>query len=284
MPDLLEEFARRRKLLMSLQFAEAKIRLSGFLEWMESEPSIKAILDAVRGAVDTGHIIEGCDHRTPPAAGTPEEVAAVGLLLMERCREGEELFQLAHKLGISPPYSTSKLQDHSDEALRRFVEPALDYIEDELRESYEEITTDSLVDTQLSATVFSDLTQNYPLTAERLERIAGNFAVSDDDGEWFNVGNSCREAFKTFTEELRELGKIQIPDDLKAGDVKNILSRALGTMKGKGRFEETLVKLVAAAWDHSQPITHRASTTRHEALRLFIWTTLSISEIAKALE
>lgn len=278
MTDLVDEFYQKRQVLASVRFADATTRISGFLTWMETKDRIKAIIDTVQASVDIDRIIAECGGNNPPAASTPEEITAVGLLLMEKCQEGKDLFQLLHGYGIRP-YSNSA-QDYIDEAMDRFIEPALDFIEDGLRDLDEETTVESAMEYHLSSIIFSILFEFYPNTADRLQTIAKMFTSYDYDGQWFNVGNSCREVLKAFTKELSELGKIEVTEELKSGDVKGIMKHSLGKATGSGRFEDTLANLVAATWDHSQTITHRPNTTKKDAFRVFIWTALAISEIA----
>jgi hypothetical protein len=40
--------------------------------------------------------------------------------------------------------------------------------------------------------------------------------------------------------------------------------------------------LIDATWDHLQVVMHRPLTTKDEALRVFVWTFLAASEVARA--
>ena len=280
MATLLDEFLRRRQLVVSVHYAEAKTRLAGLLDWMESQPQLKTILNKISTTSDAQALIEGCDYNTPPKASTPDEIASVGLLLMEQCRQGEELFQLAFGLGITPPYSTMKLQAYTDEVMQRFIEPTLDLVETKLSEIDAMPTMESLMENCISQVTHVILPDDFPFTVDRLQKLAQLLAEPEERGEWFNVGNSCREALKTFMAELQKTGRIDVPEKLKAGDVKNMIKSA--RTKGTGRFEETLVKLVASVWGHAQSVTHRGTTTKQEAIRVLLWTILSIGEIARA--
>ena len=281
---LIEEFQRRRQILSPLNYNEAKNRLSGFLVWMESNIEIKNILDSIRSNVDIKIILDGCDNYNPPKASTLEEVARVGIYLMEKCRDGEDLFHLAHALGIRPPYSSPEWQDFTNEAAERFIEPTIDFIEEQLQELGDVTTLDTIIDDKISILLSSALKDKYPLTVNRLQKIAAEFARPAKDNTWFNVGNSCREALKTFSEEIRKNTSIDIPEEIKAADVKNILKHILKEMNQKTRFQDTLVKLIISVWDHNQSIIHRNSTSKNDAIRAFIWTALSIFEIIKLFE
>jgi len=144
MPNLLEDFQRRRVLLANMQFNEAKTRIAGLMKWMQEQNGIKAIIDRLKTKVNVEAIVKDCNPHKPPAAATPEEVAAVGILLMEHCQAGEELFQLAFGLGIIPSYSMSNVQAYADEAMQRYIDPALDYIEQQLEIPQEEDMTSTI--------------------------------------------------------------------------------------------------------------------------------------------
>lgn len=138
MPNIIYDFRRRRVLVENVTFSEAKTRLSGLLKWMQEQAGIKAVIDKLKGEVDAASLVKDCDPNTPPEAATPEEIAAIGILLMEKCQAGDEIFQLALTWGITPSYSTTKLQAYTDEAMHRYVEPALDFIEQHLEAPQEE--------------------------------------------------------------------------------------------------------------------------------------------------
>jgi hypothetical protein len=76
----------------------------------------------------------------------------------------------------------------------------------------------------------------------------------------------------------------QLPDETKRGDVKTITRCVVQKLYAGGRFGAALATLIASTWDYAQTLTHRAGTTRDEALRLYLWTGLVISEIASLAE
>jgi len=284
MLNLIQQFDKRREFLRTMPHHDAGPRLSDFLVWMESETETKAILDEIRAHVDIRSIIERCNHINPPKVSSPEEMAALGLLLMKKCYEGKDLHRLATNWGIEPSYPTTNTQDISDEAVTRYIDPTLDHIGDLLQEVTKTVTVQAAIDQHLAAVTYSLLQERCPATAERLQKTAATLGRSDQNTEWSNVGNSCRETLKTFTTELREAGAISVLGELKAADVKGIVKAAFAESGVSKRFRETLVQLVAAVWDHCQCITHRTSTSKEEAFRLFLWTSFSISEVVIALE
>ena len=132
MPNTLDDFKYRRSFVENLTYDEAKVRISGFMEWLQNEQMIKSIIDYLRTAVDAEIILTNSGSGNPPQASTPEEIAAVGLHLMSKCLAGEDPWEVSHKYGIEPPYSATSVQPLYDEVMDRFIDPAIDYIQREL--------------------------------------------------------------------------------------------------------------------------------------------------------
>ena len=144
-----DEFRERRSLLIDLNFEEASPCLGSFIEWLDGQSIIKTIIEQIRAKTSAEDLLKVCNFNNPLKASTPEEIAAIGIFLMERCREGESLWNLAILYGINPPYASKSCQDYSDEALNRFIEPTLDKIESKLRELEESITPEDLIQNRL---------------------------------------------------------------------------------------------------------------------------------------
>ena len=132
MEDLHEEFEYRRSFLSDINYEEAQNRLSGFLQYLQSKEITSSIMNELKSSVNVEEVLKNAGHRNPPNASTPEEFASVGLFLLEACKEGKNLIDLGYNYGIEPPYSTSSIQDHLEEIMQRYIDPAIDYIEREL--------------------------------------------------------------------------------------------------------------------------------------------------------
>ncbi len=132
MTDIRAEFDYRRSLLSNLNYDEASIRLSGFLQWLELEDVTRSILQNLQSTVDVSTILETAGNRNPPKASTAEEIAAIGVFIMMECRKGVDIVDIGDKYGIEPPFSTSSIQDHLNEIVHRYINPAIDFIERKL--------------------------------------------------------------------------------------------------------------------------------------------------------
>src|SRR2546423_14257172 len=99
MESLAQQLEHRSQVLADLNWQEASQRLQGLLEWMESQPEGKAILDNLDVEVDGMTLLNAADHHHPPAAGTESEIAAVGLALM-RAAKDSPLFKIVTVKGI----------------------------------------------------------------------------------------------------------------------------------------------------------------------------------------
>jgi hypothetical protein len=228
--------------------------------------------------MDVEALLATASEQTPPEASTPEEIAVVGIRVIEDCAD-EELFQLSYKYGVHPPYSTSSIQADVDEFMSRFIEPALDYIREKLELSEQLETPTDYIRVKLKEVFEYPFNSQFPETANILQTISGDFNNDDPDFTWFNVANSCREALKKFTAELTSTRKVSLGADTKSGDVKSILKSYVLQHYSQGRYSETLLNLIQSLWDHVQSILHREATTKEEAMRCFIWTYLLILEL-----
>lgn len=132
MTDMLDDFRYRRSLIQNLNHGEAKARLSGFIGWIQNQNVTKSIIDKLKSEINVEAILQNAGYGNPPNASTPEEIAAIGVHLMMKCVDGEEPWTFSDKYGIDPPYQTSSVQDHFNEVMDRFIDPAIDYIERKL--------------------------------------------------------------------------------------------------------------------------------------------------------
>lgn len=136
----------------------------------------------------------------------------------------------------------------------------------------------SVLDAVISEAIDNNIKEDFYSISEGLNRIAKEFE-KDEDVDWFNIGNSCRNVLKEFVKELITKSKIILDKGDKKADVKGLIKKHIANKIKSGHFRDTFVDLIDAVWEYVQPILHRDTTTKEEALRAFIWTTLSINEI-----
>src|SRR4051812_7488743 len=132
---LIEEYKHQAQALNNADFLVVTGRLVAFLDWMESKPQIKKILDELR-ATDRGtELISRAGWLRPPQAKTDQETAAVGLEILYSCRESKtQLWNIAVNLGIQAQGAGNSLAPNSDKAVKEYVKPALDYVLKKLEE------------------------------------------------------------------------------------------------------------------------------------------------------
>lgn len=130
--DVVQEFRYRRSLVSRLNYEEAGNRLAGFYTWLESDPVTQKIINKLTDTVDVESLIKQTGPQTPPKATTPEEIAAIGIFFLQKCRAGEDPVDFGDTYGISPSFTTSLIQDYLNEVVNRYIDPAFDYIEREL--------------------------------------------------------------------------------------------------------------------------------------------------------
>ncbi len=124
--NVVDVFDERASVLLNMHYGEATQRLAKFLDWLESEPTTLTIVTGLRQLIDVTSL-SSTDQRQPPSAGSTEEIAAVGLALIEDCRR-MKFFHACQARGIEPPYNTSALQDYGTDAVPRYVDPFVSYV------------------------------------------------------------------------------------------------------------------------------------------------------------
>lgn len=282
---LQEEFNQRILTLRNVHFDDAAGRLIVILEWLELEPVTKALLEELDARVNIEKLFKDANHHRRPSTDTSDEIAAVGLQLIRLCRQyTAPLFQICFAVNIRGPYNSSKFQDVSDTALTDYIVPFLEYVEQGLQRAAAEYSLSVVANNRFSYLLSDSLSKLLPRTSANLNRLAAEFLRPEPEVAWQNIGNSCRQTLIDFAAELQEACGTDLPQDVQAGNVKALLKHMSGKLLGEGRFRDSLLALVDAAWNHTQSITHRSSTSKQDALRTFLWTGLVISEFAIPLQ
>ena len=128
MIDIVDEFERRRKMLVDLNYLEASARISGFYKWLLSEPELKRLIEGIFSKVDVAPIIELANPRHPPQASEPIEIAAIGIASMKIISEGSDPTSLAIRKGIRPAFDTRNSQEILNELMKRYIDPSIEYL------------------------------------------------------------------------------------------------------------------------------------------------------------
>jgi hypothetical protein len=138
MKDIQKEYASRFSVLSGANHDELFHRLSGLIKWMESEPVVNAEIEKLKSKVNLDSILKQDEtpyhgRRRPPTATSLEEIAMIGWAIMDACREGHSIHQVAHTFALS---HASNLNDIAYELLQKYVNPFLSYIQEALPESH----------------------------------------------------------------------------------------------------------------------------------------------------
>jgi uncharacterized protein Ymh len=118
-----QEYRYRTSELASLDFADATARLAGFIEWLETDSRSAAVLSDLRSC-DIQPLLGAAGYQNPPKARTPEDVAAIGLALIE---QGMEIVDIGFAIGVRS--TSSHVQDTQDEIMRRYIRPLMKFLE-----------------------------------------------------------------------------------------------------------------------------------------------------------
>jgi hypothetical protein len=280
---MIDEFTEHASVLRNLHFDEASARLAGLIDWMEQQPPLQNILAELRKKADGLAILLKADFHTPPQASMPDQIAAVGLALMEACRN-EDFWNMCLSRGIRSSYDTSNAQACVDAGLQRYIIPFLLYVERELKRADAAYMPARIAERKFDDVILGPaFAAKFPQTHEHLKRISAEFLRPQEIAAWQNVGNSCRQAMFEFCRECCEVLDVQLTDETKRGDVKAIVHQLIPAIYSSQRFAAALERLVVSVWDYAQSLTHRSGATREEALRVYLWTGLAIEEIATLL-
>src|ERR1700733_3472657 len=121
-----QDYQYRTAELEALDFEDATSRLAGFVEWLDADASAAATLSELRSR-DIQPLIDAGGHNHPPRAKSPEDVAAIGLAIIESAvKQNTEIFQIGFAIGVRS--SSSRIQDTMDEIMRRYIWPFMKYV------------------------------------------------------------------------------------------------------------------------------------------------------------
>src|SRR2546429_556117 len=94
------DYRYRTSELASPDFQDATHRLAGFVEWLDSDPTAAAVLNELRSR-DIQPLLNAAGFQNPPKAKTPEDVAAIGLAIIELAvKKQTQIFQIGSSIGV----------------------------------------------------------------------------------------------------------------------------------------------------------------------------------------
>jgi len=194
---------------------------------------------------------------------------------MEQCGDHRaDFLSLCMAIGIDPGNFEIMLQ----QGFHNYIYPFLDYVAAKIDAASAGTSIEEVLETRMTDILTGELRKLTPQSSAALAEVAQEFATMSESTKWQNVGNSCRHILKEFVFELYAARNIAVPTEIQAGNFKELGKRLVKDADSRG----TVAKLIDAIWDHSQVVTHRPLTTKDEALRVFVWTCLATSEIARA--
>jgi len=212
------EYRYRTSELASLDFQDATHRLAGFVEWLDSDPVSAAVLNKLRSR-NVQPLLDAAGFQNPPKAKTPEDVAAIGLAIIELAREKHtEIFQIGMAIGVHA--RSSRVQDTCDEIMRRYVRPLMKYLDVRLFTA-----PDTSFVKHLSP--LADLTTFDDALKQRCLPMLG--AGAADPMLW---DSAIRTAGVVLEERLRDVGKISDSNTIGRDLVNRIFGQA-GTLAKK---------------------------------------------------
>ncbi len=140
-----DEFDKRVAILNGASADELYHRLTGLITWMQQDHTVNALLEKLKGQVDLKTILSKrpAHPHLPPPASTLEEIAAIGLLVMEQCKSGKSIHTIAWENGLGG--TSSNLNEIAYSVLSKYIEPLLSYIRNSLPEEYDSFVDNNTV-------------------------------------------------------------------------------------------------------------------------------------------
>lgn len=137
MNKTLDEFRNRRSFVTNMNFKESKSRLSGFVDWLDTNEATATIMSGIENNDKVIEILKKSSYQTPPQTSSLEEVVQIGLYFLRQVKAGKEIFWFSNAYGIRPSFQTKSVQLLHDEVVNRYIEPAINYIEGKIIEKLE---------------------------------------------------------------------------------------------------------------------------------------------------
>jgi Protein of unknown function (Hypoth_ymh) len=212
------DYRYRASEVASLDFQDATHRLAGFIEWLDADSEAAAVLKELRGRNVTP-LLDAAGYNTPPKARSPEDVAAVGLEIIERAvKQSVGIEDIGFQIGVRS--TSSHIQDTCNEIMQRYIRPFLKYVDVRLF-----TTPDTSFVKHLSP--LSDLTNFDDSLKQRCLPMLG--AGAADPMLW---DSAVRTAGVILEERLRDVGAIA-DSNIIGRDLVNRVFGQTGTLASK---------------------------------------------------
>jgi hypothetical protein len=199
-----DELKRRISYMQGIGFDDAPARLTGFLEWLESEPATFKILNRLRSETDIETLLKSAGPHQPPKLATPEDVVRIGLYFFEFCKEHatshNQLPGLLFGIGCQATYGN--FNNHFNLALEKYINPFLKFLQEELHNTPQRLSVDDTIEVRRELILGDEFETKFPNTSRLLKNLSKEMAVFAKSENWFNIANSCRETLKQFSSEL----------------------------------------------------------------------------------
>jgi hypothetical protein len=143
---LLKEMECRYSTLSNPECQEAAPRIAGFLRWLQANQATSEIITQLIAESSASTILENSNFNAAPQPETPDDTAAIGILLMQKCLDDIQIYELSYNYGIFPESGDNQSQSCCDAIMRHFIIPSIRHIENEIvaqEQARQVITTDN---------------------------------------------------------------------------------------------------------------------------------------------
>ena len=276
---LLKELKQRKKITSKLNGNDVDPSLAKMYDWVIHQDRLEKYLDELIPVLDK---LDTSSYNSPGASNLKEQ-AALGLQLISNCTENTESrfygtgfwsainkYNLVDRLNVRHDHRLPKIRD-------KYLIPFWNYLIQKIERENENYTVESKIEYKIESVFEDEFQESYPKTFDLIE--ITNESLNHDQNTWNGVANSCRDILVQFGKELLQNSSIG-NEEIKKGNTKRIVRSVLKEDLPSSRFNNTVVKLFESTWNHASSALHRPNLKKDEVVRIFVWVTLTLSEIA----
>ena len=230
MNSVLNEFQNRTKFIDNLHFNNAKARLTGLYKWLITTKETKNIIDKIIN----NSIIESEEQQRAPS--TQEEIVSFGLFLLKKISEGTDVWRLGYKYDIRSPYGNDDLQGATDAVIENYINPLLEYIEEQLEKkisSFEQILLNNETYDSYSPPEIKQSSENFFMDYPDIERNAFIMMRFGKTKAHINIYKSIKETLNKYKINALRADEKEYHEDL----FPNVLTYIYGSSFGIAVFE-----------------------------------------------
>lgn len=273
MKNIINDLNKRRKLIERLDFSQFTKSLGKMYMEIYNYESISPIIISLDDVIHEKKLLEKRGYEEPAVSNIVEQ-AAIGCKIMSHCtNKYYNVNDISNDFGIYD-WNSGTTNRYLKKIKDKYILPFMDYLISEIEKKDTDITVDNVIHKRIK--YFSNIISN-PFFQETNDMIikTSNLLNISDEVNWNTVASSCRDILISFSTEIERYSQDLDYSNVKKADFKTLMELII---PNKSRYTGTLIKLNNAIWEHVNSAVHKNNITKNEAIRIYIWTLMIISE------